>query len=93
MDDGKCILAKLTIVGESKVIDSLYRSLFPETHSMPREERVRVLINKQQADGLVIEFKAKDVSALRAAINSFLYMIHSCISTIMNIETQLRRRT
>jgi len=65
-----------------KIANALYKALIPETHSLPRYERAEVLVKKLGETEVIIEIRALDVSALRAVMNSFLYLVHSCISVL-----------
>lgn len=65
-----------------RVASALYKALIPETQSLPRYERAEVTVKKLGKTEIVIEIKALDISALRAVMNSFLYLVHSCISQL-----------
>jgi len=68
----------------SRIADALYRALIPETLSLPRYERAEVFVSKLEERKILIEIKALDISALRAVMNSFLYLVHSCISVLLS---------
>ncbi len=58
---------------EKRQLDAIFRALEPETR-VKLASRSKVDIRRQ--DGfLVLVFEAKDTSALRAAINSYLHWI------------------
>jgi tRNA threonylcarbamoyladenosine modification (KEOPS) complex Pcc1 subunit len=58
---------------EKRQLDAIFRALEPETR-VKLASRSKVEI-KRQDDYLVLVFEAKDTSALRAAVNSYLRWI------------------
>lgn len=58
---------------EKKQLDAIFVALEPETR-VKLASRSKVGI-KRQDDSLILVFEAKDTSALRAAINSYLHWI------------------
>ncbi len=82
----KSLRATLTIeLKNSEIARALYKTLLPETRSLPRDERSNVVCDLRDS-GVVLVFEATDISALRAVLNSFLYLIHACLSSLSNIE-------
>jgi tRNA threonylcarbamoyladenosine modification (KEOPS) complex Pcc1 subunit len=64
----------------------LYSALIPETESAPSDRaksQVRV-----DGSSLIIEIEAGDLTAARAALNSFIAWISACVRTIENIDTR-----
>lgn len=55
---------------EPKALDSVFKALEPETRSL-KSGRVEVEIGKNRSH-VVLSFKAKDFTAFRAALNSYL---------------------
>lgn len=58
---------------EKKQLDAIFLALEPETRTkLASRSKVEV---KRQDESLILVFEAKDTSALRAAINSYLHWI------------------
>lgn len=60
--------------------DPIFKALKPETLSLP-SRRVAVTIDRSE-NKLVLEFKAKDLTALRAALNSYLHWFSAIQKTL-----------
>jgi tRNA threonylcarbamoyladenosine modification (KEOPS) complex Pcc1 subunit len=64
----------------------LYSALIPETESAPSDRaKAQVIVD---GSSLIIEIEAGDLTATRAALNSFIAWISACIRTIENIDTR-----
>jgi len=61
-------------LGRVEVNSIVYRSLKPETRSLPsRRVESRVRLN----DTIIIEIQASDIVALRAAVNSYMRLVRA----------------
>jgi tRNA threonylcarbamoyladenosine modification (KEOPS) complex Pcc1 subunit len=65
--------AKILVEAPRGVVDIIIKALRPELES-GISDRSKVLV-KASEKGLVIEVSADDVTALRAAVNSYLYWV------------------
>jgi len=75
----------LEIPLESKELAMIiYSALFPETESIPSERATTSVSLK--GSSLVIEITANDLTAMRAALNSYLAWISACLRTIDSIN-------
>ncbi|MGD2073163.1 MAG: KEOPS complex subunit Pcc1 [Candidatus Thorarchaeota archaeon] len=63
-----------------KIAKNLFLALNPETKSVPSERAVTQLTVK--GNMLIIDVEAEDLTALRAAINSFLAWLSGCQKVI-----------
>jgi len=70
---------------EKKQLDAVFLALEPETR-VKLASRSKVEI-KRQDDSLVLVFEAKDTSALRAAINSYLHWIRLMKDALDAVKT------
>lgn len=77
--------AKLTIQLKSRrLADSIAKSLTPEiNHPTGTKSQVRVRVEKAK---LELTFLARDATALRATMNSYLRMIGACVKVTEAIE-------
>lgn len=70
-----------------KQLKVVLEALKPETRTPPtRRSKVQI---KGEGNSLTLNFKARDTSALRAAINSYLRQITMTIDVIRLIEASL----
>ena len=69
--------AKILLEAPCGVLDIIIKSLRPELESSI-SDRSKVLIEASER-GLIIKVEAEDVTALRAAVNSYLYWINGII--------------
>ncbi len=69
--------AKILVEAPCGVIDIIIKSLGPELESNI-SDRSKVLIEASES-GLILKVEAEDVTALRAALNSYLYWINGII--------------
>lgn len=61
--------------------EAVFTALLPEVTHPPTSSRVQLEANDKR-----IVIKAKDVSALRAAANSFMYWIYSASEALKAVE-------
>jgi KEOPS complex subunit Pcc1 len=62
----------------------LYSALAPETESIPSDRAsTKVSVN---GSSLIVEIDANDLTALRAALNSYVAWISACMRTINSID-------
>jgi tRNA threonylcarbamoyladenosine modification (KEOPS) complex Pcc1 subunit len=69
--------AKILVEAPRGVLDIIIKSLRPELESNITD-RSKVLIEASEK-GLILKVEAEDVTALRAAVNSYLYWINGII--------------
>ena len=62
----------------------LYSALLPETESIPSERATTSVSVK--GSSLVVEIIANDLTAMRAALNSYVAWISACLRTIDSIN-------
>ena len=73
-------------IGDPDLVDILYKALRPETLSVP-SDRARVTLMKK--DGfLIITIKADDLTALRAAMNSYLAWISGSLGAVDSVTSE-----
>jgi tRNA threonylcarbamoyladenosine modification (KEOPS) complex Pcc1 subunit len=77
--------AKILIEALPKVVEVIISSLKPELES-GISERSRVFLEPSEK-GLVIRISADDITALRAAVNSYLYWIQSIMDIGNRVHT------
>ena len=68
-----------------KKLDVMLKALGPEAMK-PTTSRSRISI-KGERNVLTLEFEARDTSALRAAVNSYLHWISLTIDTLTKLES------
>ena len=66
-----------------KTAEILLAALKPETQSGPSDRAITKLTIKDEV--LVIEVEAGDLTALRAAMNSYIAWVSACIKSIENL--------
>ena len=75
----------LEIPLESKrMANILYSALLPETESIPSERATTNVSVK--GSSLIVEIVANDLTAMRAALNSYVAWISACMRTIDSIN-------
>ncbi len=62
----------------------LYSALLPETESIPSERATTTISVK--GSSLFVEIVANDLTAMRAALNSYIAWISACMKTIESID-------
>jgi len=62
----------------------LYSALLPETESIPSERATTNVSVK--GSSLIVEIVANDLTAMRAALNSYVAWISACMRTIDSIN-------
>lgn len=67
-----------------RIAKILYSALLPETESIPSERATTSVSVKGST--LVVEIVANDLTALRAALNSYVAWISACMRTIESID-------
>jgi tRNA threonylcarbamoyladenosine modification (KEOPS) complex Pcc1 subunit len=64
----------------------LYSALIPEAESAP-SDRAKTHISIDGAS-LIVEIESSDLTATRAALNSFIAWVSACVRTIENIDAR-----
>ncbi len=82
---------KLELPSE-KLAKTLYHSLLPEVLHPPSESRSRTVI-EQHNSIIKITIIAKDLSALRASLNTYLYWITGILKSINTAYRMGRRKS
>ncbi|TFG96611.1 hypothetical protein E4H12_10680 [Candidatus Thorarchaeota archaeon] len=67
-----------------KIANIIYSALLPETESIPSDRATTSVSVK--GSSLVVEIVANDLTAMRAAINSYIAWISACLRTIDSID-------
>jgi len=67
-----------------RIAKILYSALLPETESIPSERATTSISVK--GSSLIIEIIANDLTAMRAALNSYIAWISACMKTIESID-------
>ncbi|MHA1863269.1 MAG: KEOPS complex subunit Pcc1 [Candidatus Thorarchaeota archaeon] len=67
-----------------RIAKILYSALLPETESIPSERATTSVSVK--GSSLFVEIVASDLTALRAALNSYVAWISACMRTIESID-------
>lgn len=67
-----------------RVANILYSALLPETESIPSDRATTKVFVK--GSSLIVEIVASDLTAMRAALNSFVAWISACMRTIDSID-------
>jgi tRNA threonylcarbamoyladenosine modification (KEOPS) complex Pcc1 subunit len=73
--------AKIEVVGESDIVKIIYEALAPEIETPPNLKRVSVSAHRDR-ERYTIEIYSRDIPSLRAAINSYIYLIYTAIKTL-----------
>jgi tRNA threonylcarbamoyladenosine modification (KEOPS) complex Pcc1 subunit len=67
-----------------RIANILYSALLPETESIPSDRATTKV--SVEGSSLIIEIYANDLTAMRAALNSFIAWISACLRTINSIN-------
>ncbi len=67
-----------------RIAKILYSALLPETESIPSERATTTVSVK--GSSLFVEIVANDLTAMRAALNSYIAWISACMKTIESID-------
>ncbi len=89
MTDDRIVTAQATLaidLESSSLADILYSAIKPETESVP-SDRATVSLSKKD-DRLTISINAGDLTALRAAMNSYLAWLSGSIRTVESVTSQ-----
>ena len=68
-----------------QIANILYSALLPETESIPSDRATTKVSVK--GSSLIVEIVANDLTAMRAALNSFVAWISACMKTIDSIQS------
>jgi tRNA threonylcarbamoyladenosine modification (KEOPS) complex Pcc1 subunit len=80
--------AILSIDLDSILVDILYSAIKPETESVPSDRATTNLTKKDNQ--LTVTINANDLTALRAAMNSFLAWISGSLRAVESVTGQNR---
>ena len=70
-------------VSEEHVLEAIVKALEPEVKFKPSTERGEAKLHYNRRDNTVIlELVARDLNALRAMVNAYLYLLHVATNTI-----------
>ncbi|MCK5266213.1 MAG: hypothetical protein KAJ36_00670 [Candidatus Thorarchaeota archaeon] len=67
-----------------RIAKILYSALLPETEAIPSERATTTVSMK--GSSLIVEIVANDLTAMRAALNSYIAWISACMKTIESID-------
>jgi tRNA threonylcarbamoyladenosine modification (KEOPS) complex Pcc1 subunit len=67
-----------------KLANILYTALLPETESIPSDRATTSVSVK--GSSLIVDISANDLTAMRAALNSYVAWISACMKTIDSID-------
>ncbi|MGY5872832.1 MAG: KEOPS complex subunit Pcc1 [Candidatus Thorarchaeota archaeon] len=71
-------------VESEKMANILYSALLPETESISSDRATTSVSVK--GSSLIVEIDANDLTAMRAALNSFIAWISACMRTMESID-------
>ncbi len=66
--------AKIVIISNKDLINSLYSALLPESESQPRKSG-KIHLRKEASDKLIIEISSDHISIFRAMLTSYIRII------------------
>jgi len=69
------------VAGELKLVEAVYEAVSLEVRSPPNPDRVYAL-SSLRGDLLSIELYARDIPSLRAALNSYIYLIYTSLKSL-----------
>jgi tRNA threonylcarbamoyladenosine modification (KEOPS) complex Pcc1 subunit len=72
-------------LGTNEEAKLLYSALLPETESVPSDRASTTIA--VEGSVLVVDIRADDLTALRAAMNSFLSWISACLRTLDSMDS------
>ncbi len=82
----KEIKAYLKVYSQDQLVSkTICQALKPEVEFKPSSERSRANIHCSE-DTVVLELHARDLNALRAMINAYLYLLHVTIASIESVR-------
>lgn len=73
-------------MGSGELAKIIYDAIIPETRSAP-SDRAEVKVSVRSSV-LFLEISAEDLTALRAAMNSYLAWISGCMRTVESVASQ-----
>ncbi|HWQ17410.1 MAG TPA: KEOPS complex subunit Pcc1 [Sulfolobales archaeon] len=73
--------AKIEVIGEGDMTRIIYEALAPEIETPPNLKRVGVSAYLDR-ERYVIEIYSRDIPSLRAAINSYIYLVYAALKTL-----------
>lgn len=71
-------------LNSERIAKIIYSALLPETESIPSDRATSSVSVK--GSSLIIEINANDLTAMRAALNSYIAWISACMRTIDSID-------
>jgi len=71
----------IEVAGEGKLVEAIYEAVSLEVRSPPNPDRVWAS-SHIRADLLSIELYSRDISSLRAALNSYIYLIYTSLKSL-----------
>ena len=74
-------------LNSERIAKIIYSALLPETESIPSDRATTSVSVK--GSSLFVEIIANDLTALRAALNSYIAWISACMRTIDSIDEYL----
>ena len=84
-DKGMRIRGKIILnVANPQIADVIYASLLPETQNQP-SYRSRSSIEKSN-EKVILAVEARDLTSFRAAMNSYLRLIHVLVRVLSEID-------
>ncbi len=67
-----------------RIANILYSALLPETESIPSDRATTEV--HVRGSSIVVEINARDLTAMRAALNSYIAWISACLRTINSVD-------
>lgn len=77
----KSCRAKIEVIGGDRIIEALHGALEPEIKTPPNPGRVSVTATHPEGR-LFIEIFSRDIPSLRAALNSYIYLIYAVLRSL-----------
>jgi len=76
-------------IKDKEVFRAIIQALEPEVKFKPPSERSEALLKYNESGDMVIEFGARDINALRAMVNAYLYLLHVATNTIEVVRRRI----
>ncbi|HDD26115.1 MAG TPA: hypothetical protein ENF75_03395 [Acidilobales archaeon] len=64
----------------------MLKALRPEVFSRPKREAINIYIGVENHNVMIV-FESNELSKVRAALNSFMYLIHSINETLAKLKS------